>query len=224
MGSTYHGNALVIAPHADDETFGCGGTIAKMKDAGIYTNVVVMCKPEASRKIEFRNACEVLGVDTFDGLNHNMDGIMDKYPIKIFVSQIESCLDFKEGYDYVFIPYPSHHQDHKITYQACIAALRPGGIDRQPHAVLAYEYSYPEWDEFDSKGYLYVSIDAYWDEKKAAMEAYKTQLKDHPHPVSVEAYYKLAGLRGLAIGGFAERFNIIKMREIPLFFSQGWFT
>ena len=33
---------LVFAPHADDETFGMGGTLLKAKKAGIATHVIVL--------------------------------------------------------------------------------------------------------------------------------------------------------------------------------------
>src|SRR3954452_4715910 len=72
---------LVIAPHADDETFGCGGTIARAKSLGarVYVMVVSLAGVDhlrgetahvcgAQRASEFRSAAEVLGVDGTDVL------------------------------------------------------------------------------------------------------------------------------------------------------------
>jgi LmbE family N-acetylglucosaminyl deacetylase len=39
---------VIIAPHPDDETFGCGGMIAKMRLAGVPVSVVFFSRGEAS--------------------------------------------------------------------------------------------------------------------------------------------------------------------------------
>jgi LmbE family N-acetylglucosaminyl deacetylase len=71
------GSALVIAPHHDDETFGCGGLIALKHQANIPVDVLVMTDGRQShghiagvdldqmtqtRKQELLNACAILGV------------------------------------------------------------------------------------------------------------------------------------------------------------------
>jgi hypothetical protein len=39
-------NILVVAPHPDDETLGCGGTFLKLKISGHRTNwLIVNCIP-----------------------------------------------------------------------------------------------------------------------------------------------------------------------------------
>jgi len=214
------GRALVIAPHADDETFGCGGTILKMAEHDIKTTVVVICKPDETRREEFYKASKILRVFNSGMLFENVDGTLDTVPQKELVTNIEMCLDYEfpdnRGFDYVFIPYPSHHQDHKAVYNAAIAALRPGAREYQPRAILAYEYVYPNWSEFKHEGKLFVDITAEKLLKTMAMDAYASQQHRYPHPISTESYLTLAAARGLATGCvYAEMFYIIQMRGLP---------
>lgn len=65
--------ALVLAPHADDETLGAGATIARKVAAGTPVRVVVAADgDDAVRRAECVEACRRLGVDadavTFLGL------------------------------------------------------------------------------------------------------------------------------------------------------------
>ena len=67
---------LVVSPHPDDETFGCGGLIKLKRDAGVPVRVVLLTDGEAvgsgmgeapetvvaARKQEFVNACQRLGL------------------------------------------------------------------------------------------------------------------------------------------------------------------
>jgi LmbE family N-acetylglucosaminyl deacetylase len=224
------GKALVIAPHADDETFGCGGTIYQMTKDGTEVHVAVMAhgrKPSTrppytspidhdTRGREFQKACELLGVNEKFILGQWNDGSLSAHPMAGTVLALDRVLD-NNKYDYVFLPYPSHHQDHKTTYEASIAALRPGARDYVPRAILAYEYTYPNWQEFKHEGKLFVDISGVRFQKMAAMTAYKSQLHEYPHPITVEAYLALAAARGLAIGvDYAEMFYIIQMRGIPV--------
>src|SRR5262249_230437 len=75
---------LVIAPHADEETFGCGGTMARAKALGASVFVMVVSVADlvhysqdhplvsgGRRASEFHQAMEVLGVDGTDILYHD---------------------------------------------------------------------------------------------------------------------------------------------------------
>lgn len=62
---------LVFAPHADDETFGMGGSLLKARDAGLQTHVIVLTDGAlggqsedliSARLQEVRTATDMLGV------------------------------------------------------------------------------------------------------------------------------------------------------------------
>jgi LmbE family N-acetylglucosaminyl deacetylase len=72
------GSALVVAPHPDDETFGCGGAVALLARAGAALDVAFVTDGAAShpghprvapgalaarRRAEARQATQILGVD-----------------------------------------------------------------------------------------------------------------------------------------------------------------
>ncbi|MFN8026619.1 MAG: PIG-L deacetylase family protein [Acidimicrobiia bacterium] len=60
-------SALVLAPHADDESLACGATIARKRAAGTRVRVVVFADGgDELRRAETRNACAILGVDAAD--------------------------------------------------------------------------------------------------------------------------------------------------------------
>lgn len=74
--ASLQGSALVFAPHPDDETLGCGGTIRRKRDLGAEVAVAFMTDGRKShhhlmsieelvtrRMEEGRSACQVLGVD-----------------------------------------------------------------------------------------------------------------------------------------------------------------
>lgn len=65
--------ALVIAPHADDESIGCGGTIARLSDAGWRVKVVVVTQSAESdgRMGEYRRAAKELGIADTEFLSYS---------------------------------------------------------------------------------------------------------------------------------------------------------
>ena len=216
-------HVLVIAPHADDEVLGCGGLIRRRLDEGHSATVVVASigtvhragelKASAdTRRDELTEAARRLGIEPPAILFEGYENQLDTLPMLKFVSALDELLTDRP-YDQVFIPYPSHHQDHRIVYEACFTALREKGGAHAPSLIAAYEYPYIGWTPTEPRGgKFYLDITSYLDQKLHALAAYESQLGQAPHPTSPEAVTTLAAMRGLDCGrAYAELFYMLKM-------------
>ncbi len=148
------GPAIVFSPHPDDETLGCGATIATKRRAGARVTVVEMTdgaashpaliEAEALRGLRAREAvaaCSVLGVDAADVVFLGYpDGALAAHAAAA-AERVAALLEALRPSD-VFLPYAGDvHADHVATHaivRAALARLPPG----RP-APVAYEY--PVW-------------------------------------------------------------------------------
>lgn len=215
---------LVIAPHADDEVLGCGGAIARYAADGWEVHVLVASASDvlvngrvkasgAKRAQELSAACAILGVKTHRIAFADKENQLDTVPMRTVIGTIQDDMEAFAP-DHVYLPLPSHHQDHRIVYDASMAALRPGGMAVKPSLVAAYEYTYTGWHVRPSAdtGFLYKDIGATLDAKRLAWQAYGSQGREPEHPLSEEAIVALARTRGFEAGClYAERFTIIRL-------------
>ena len=221
---------LIVAPHADDEVLGCGGTIARIKDeggkvfvlflykGGIYTNSLddqqVNVNPRAA---EMENAMRILSVDSYDV------AYMDDYNTKLdVVPQIElvSTIEKKskvslESVNPTMVAIPTLHafnQDHIAVHTAAIAALRKKGIP-YPYLVLSYEEpAYNNWSPYGQfTPNFYVDITRYLDKKLEAFRQYSSQFRKGVR--DDEQITLLARYRGSQVNVYAaEAFYLHRLR------------
>lgn len=137
---------LVVLPHPDDETFGCGGSIALYARAGVPVTCLCatlgqlgrnMGRPPvatreslpAVRERELRDACRILGVADlrllrlFDKTLEFLDPAELAARIGAVVAETEPSLV------YTFHPEQGGHPDHNATGAAtlrAVASLPPG--------------------------------------------------------------------------------------------------
>lgn len=134
------GRALVIAPHADDETLGCGGTLARMAAAGWQVRVLVVTDGAAgdplhfvedvvaTRQRECRAALARLGVSDVRFLDEP-DGRFRGH--RGFDAVLATALaEFRP--DWLLSPSPlDYHRDHvAIALSVVRAWRRRGGAGR----------------------------------------------------------------------------------------------
>ncbi|MFN7973933.1 MAG: PIG-L deacetylase family protein [Acidobacteriota bacterium] len=213
-------NILIVAPHADDEVLGCGGMIARRRREGHDVRVVVASNgdvtrlgvPKASaaaRMTQMQEAAQILGIAVPDVLFPGAENKLDSVPILDVVSRLDQVV-VQTDWDQVFIPYPSHHQDHRVVHDACLSALRPRGR-RGPCLIALYEYAYVGATPLPG-GRYYVDVTDTFETKRAAFAAYATEACAAPHPLSFEAMETLARMRGIEAGAaLAELFYVLKM-------------
>lgn len=216
---------LVIAPHPDDEVLGCGGTIKKHTQSGDEVYLCVVTKPYTpdwtqeyieNKKEEIKASNEVLDIkETFflDLPTVKLDTVGQKKINDL----ISDCVK-KVNPEIIFIPFFGDiNKDHQLVSQASIVALRPKP-GSQIKKVFLYEVpSETEWAKPAQKieevfmPNHYEDISDFLEDKLKAMESYKSELKEYPHPRSLEGIKVLAQKRGMEAGlKYAEAFMVLR--------------
>ena len=213
---------VVIAPHPDDETLGCGGTIARYADQGTEVTVLIVSghlpplyddqEFETTRR-EALAALKILGVVRSEFLQIPATLVRD-VPVAELNGKINGFIR-AEAPEMVLLPYPDRHIDHRIVFDACVVACRPIHA-AAPKVVLAYEtLSETHWNapgiEPSFVPEFFVDITDQMEKKKAALACYYSQINNAPSR-SVEACTALAKFRGSQNGcGYAEAFKVVRI-------------
>lgn len=189
---------LVLAPHPDDEVFGCGGSAHLHAQAGARVDVVVVTDgggagEQAVREAESRRACAVLGLPEpqFWGLK---DRALARAPSADFATlrqRLEQCL--REGsHELVYAPSPWEvHPDHRAVAAAVAEAVLARRAQGQALSWVAYEVGAPLWPTH------LVDITAVRGLKRQAMEQFASQLAERDYAQHIEA---LNRFRSYALG------------------------
>ena len=212
---------LVIAPHPDDEVLSCGGSIAKHIEKGDEVFVCIVTKaytPEWSddfiknRTQEIKNAHAILGVSTTIFLDLPTVKL-DTFPQVELNAAIHNIVRDADP-DIAYIPHIGDlNSDHRLVHYACLVSLRPANHNLKK--ILSCEtLSVTEWgssiEPFIPNFYVNLPQSAL-DKKIEAMKAYSSELKEYPHPRSIEIIEALAKKRGSEIfTEYAEAFMLIR--------------
>ncbi len=217
---------LVIAAHFDDEVYGCGGTIAKLADKGheIYACVLTdSCSSQykghahemiAQKKTESEEVNKILGIietHIFDFPDMQLDTI----PHVELNKAIEQCI-IEINPEVVYTHHGSDvNKDHRLVFESTMVAVRPIK-DSSVKRVLCYEVpSSTEWAPPTPSNMfapnVFVDIEDVVEKKIDAIKAYNSELREYPHPRSVENVINQAHLRGASVGlKAAESFMLIR--------------
>jgi N-acetylglucosamine malate deacetylase 1 len=213
---------LVISPHADDETFGCAGTMAKVKSYGgkvyvilVSVGTVVQFTPAGVKKIsggvrekEFTDVMRFLKVDDIDILYKDAETHMrlDAMPRRELVERFETGSKLslqKLNPTMIALPAISYNQDHEAVFKAGFTACRPHIRDIKSFQRIVVGYDNPaiSWSLEREKFHpnFYVDISRHLETKLQAVSMYKTQEKPSTHHASIESIEYLSKVRGREI-------------------------
>ena len=217
-------NILVIAPHPDDETLGCGGTLLRHIDEGdlVYWLIGTTIKEEQgfpsskvkSRKKEIKKVSDEYGFAGYKQFDYNTTEL-DQVPRNILVNKISEYVNEVKPHT-IYLPYRNDiHSDHAQIFDASVACTKSF---RYPFVrkVCVYEtLSETEYglrtDDSGFKPNLWVDISRYLNQKIKIMKIFESEFGEHPFPRSEANIRALSHLRGSTCNTkAAESFIIIK--------------
>jgi N-acetylglucosamine malate deacetylase 1 len=222
-------NILVIAPHADDETIGMGGTIARFAEEGNNVSVAVMTGHgediqhplyhkncwEVVRS-ELKESCRIMGVAHIIYKEIPAAMVSDQ-PVYKINSITKSVID-EANPEILFVPFIFDlHKDHRELFHSFSVHWRPHlDIGKKIKEVFAYETASETHLNFPyvEQGFIpntWIDISDHIHTKIRALQCYKSQLQDHPSIRSISAIKALASWRGAQIGvDAAEAFVLVR--------------
>ncbi len=214
--------ALVLAPHPDDESIGCGGTIRLINDSNGSVDVIYMTHGEQGRQAggsfdkesetqfgerraeEAKVACSQLGIKGITFLS-GRDGLLRDSTT--LARDIASQLD-AQNYDIIFCPWPyDSHSDHEATYKHLRRAMQ---LCAQPVKSI---WLYEVWSPLHAN--RIINVDATIDQKISALRSYRSQIEINDYPTKIRA---LAQYRSIHIPNskHAEAFLALEGADLAL--------
>ena len=210
-------NVLVLAPHPDDETIGCGGSLLGHVRRGDRVHVVWLTsgelglkqmdatKARRTREGEAEAAARVLRIHALTFLRHS-DWSVAEVAIGI-QHELEPILR-KDSPEKVYLPHPGDdHPDHRPVLEILRAALRASRIP------LPEVRGYEVWSPLNRVDYL-EDITRVMPRKLKALHAHASQLRSFDY---VRAVRGLNQFRGALGGGcrYAEAFQDLSDHDKP---------
>ena len=201
-------NILVIAPHPDDETIGCGGSLCHHADNSDEISVVFLTSGElglkhlprtkawAIRESEARKAAGILKVKELSFLRCSDWTLSDEIPKA--ASLLRPVLE-KNQPRLIYLPHPHDgHPDHQAALPILRAALN--GLGSTKPALRLYEV----WSPL-SKYDVVLDISACMARKIRALRAHKSQVQSLDYVRAVTGLNQFRGVLA-AQSKFAEVF------------------
>lgn len=205
---------LVLAPHPDDEVFGCGGLLALLKVSGAAITVHILTDGAqggdnadgslvATRQSESCAALEVLGLSGPVFWDLPDRGLSYGEPL---IERIAGVIRAAEA-DLVLLPSPTElHPDHQVVAFAGFEALRRLG---EPRHAAFFEVGVPL-----AVPTLVIDISSVQQLKRQAMACYVSQLalQDYAGQIAGLNTFRAIGL-GRAVTS-AEAFVVVAAEEL----------
>lgn len=212
MYSANNKTTLIIAPHADDEVLGVGGTTHKLLSSGEQVHVVVCGKRKTDIDNDISDALSVYTTATI--LPYADENYYDSF--NYILKSIESVYNRVKP-DVVYIPNNNDfNRDHKCIHEICEITTRRYQ-SHQPSCVIMYEIPSSTTQSFNNnfRCNTYITLTQEdIDYKIQTLYKYTTEHRQYPNPRSPEGIISYAKFRGMECNSmYAEGFNIIYNKQ-----------
>ena len=215
---------LVISPHPDDETLGCGGTLLKHVSCADSIHWLIVTEMHvgqgfssldlSTRAKEIESVQKVYGFSSVTHLGFPTTGL-DQIGLSDLVQSVSEVIT-KISPTLLYLPFGGDaHSDHRIVFDSVVSSAK---WFRQPsiRKILAYE-TLSETDivsrltDEPFKPNVFVEVTDFLQTKIDIMELYKSEFGQFPFPRSEQAIRSLAAYRGTQSGcRAAEAFMLVK--------------
>jgi LmbE family N-acetylglucosaminyl deacetylase len=216
---------LVIAPHPDDETLGCGGSLLKHKANGDSLSWLVATRghePQWSAEVLEQKEREISAVAAFYGFDNTFrldfpTIKLDRVPIEEIIAAIREAIAEAKP-DWVYLNhFGDVHSDHRVLFEATMSVLKPfysaqHGVKR----VLSYEVfsstdAAPVNPARAFVPQVFTDVTQFLEQKLEIMALYESELQASPLPRALDSLRALARVRGATIGvEYAESFMLVR--------------
>lgn len=214
---------LVLAPHPDDESVGCGGSISKCLAAGHDVHVIVLTdgrcgsaqirqlsgnNPESgklqkalieTRRTELQSAMELIGVTQIQFLD-----AMDSQ-LTLEIESISKTLAHeidKWKPDTVILPFiTDRHADHFAASRCLIEACKLLDSNYTGNLICM---GYETWSPIYAN--VLIDISSTMDKKLEAINCYQSQLADVDYKAAIEGLNRYRAITGMYGGTHAEAY------------------
>jgi LmbE family N-acetylglucosaminyl deacetylase len=187
------GGLLVIFAHPDDETFGCGGTLALHAEAGHSVGALSLTCSDPERGPELKAAAEALGIDEpviFEEKNLELSPGLIRRISDVIVERRPEVVISHLPFDY--------HREHRMAYELVKEAVEWAAHTTTYSSAWAVKrLLLMEVNTLIPNPHVIVDVSEAWPRKKEAIDAYATQLAKFRWGYYQRFMEKKAELRGV---------------------------
>ena len=216
---------LAIAPHPDDETLGCGGTLLSHRQKGDTVSWLIVTRghePQWSKQVLAQKEEEIAAVNEAYGFaslyRADLPTVkLESLPLEDVIEKLREAITAEKP-DIVYLNhFGDVHSDHRVVFEATMSVLKPfysgrHGVKR----VLSYEVlsstdAFPANPARAFVPNVFADISQHIDRKLEIMSMYRSEVQDYPLPRANDSLRALARYRGASIGvNYAEAFMLVR--------------
>lgn len=205
-------DCLIVAPHPDDAELGLGGTILRMRAEGLSVGVLDLTDgeptPHGSVEMRIRETAAATGVLHLDWRGNL--GLPNRSLTADLAARASLAGEFRRlRPKRIFAPYwVDAHPDHVAATELIEAArfwakLTKTDMPGEPYYPPRIFYYFCTHLRLIPTPAFVVDISPFWEQKRAALECYHSQLiagRDHESPSFIERLREQAAYWGWSIG------------------------